>query len=84
MTSNVGGWDRNIRWVLGAGALVASLTAPLPRGWRWGLMSFAASELLTAATQYCPVNQALGINTKRGRLARAARTAGRVARAMAA
>jgi hypothetical protein len=83
MTSNVGGWDRNTRWVLGAGALIAAVAAPLPRGWKFGLLSFAATELLTAATQYCPVNRALGINTSRERIAQAAETALNVARKVA-
>ncbi len=63
MKTNVGGWDRNIRWVLGSGALVAGLTVPLRLPWRLGLLAFAATELLTAGTRYCPVNQVLGINT---------------------
>ena len=83
MTTNVGGWDRRTRWILGTGALVAALTARLPRGWKLGLLSFAATELITAATQYCPVNRALGIDTRRERIAEAVRSATKVARAMA-
>ena len=64
MTENVGGWDRRMRWGLGATALVVALTAPIPRGWRISLVSFAATEFLTAGTRYCPLNQALGINTR--------------------
>ncbi len=82
MKSNVGGLDRNMRWILGAGALVAGVAAPLPKGWRFGLLSFAAGQLITAATQYCPVNQALGINTKPGRIAGAAKTVAGVAKAL--
>ncbi len=63
MKPNVGGWDRNTRWILGTGALVAGLIAPVRRSWRIGLLAFAATELVTAGTRYCPVNQALGVNT---------------------
>ncbi len=63
---NVGGWDRNTRWILGSAALLAGLAAPLPKSWRIGLLAFGATEFLTAGSQYCPVNQLLGINTRRG------------------
>lgn len=63
MKTNVGGWDRNIRWMVGAGALMAGLIAPLNRSWRIGLLAFGASELFTAGARYCPVNELLGVNT---------------------
>ena len=70
MKENVGGWDRNLRLILGAGALLACLAAPMRRSWKIGLLTFAASELLTGTTRYCPVNEALGINTSRRPLTR--------------
>ena len=63
MKTNVGGWDRNTRWILGGGAVIASLVAPVRLPWRIGLLLFGASELMTAGTRYCPLNEALGINT---------------------
>ncbi len=84
MRRNVGRLDRDIRLIVGAAALVTGLTVPLPRGWRIGLFSLAASNLITAATQYCPINQALGINTDRRRIKEATKGAARVARAIAA
>jgi len=63
MKQNVGGWDRNMRWIIGAGALAAALLAPLPRAWRWGAALLAVSGLSTAATRYCPVSAAMGRNT---------------------
>ncbi len=71
MRQNVGGWDRNTRWILGSAAAIAALAAPLPKWWRIGLLSFATTELVTAATRYCPVNHALGVNTRRQDLAEA-------------
>jgi hypothetical protein len=75
--------DRNFRWIVGAGALITAIAAPLPRGWRFGLLSFAASELITAASQYCPLNHALGINTNPENLREAAHHAVNVAKALA-
>lgn len=63
MKTNVGGWDRNVRWIVGAGALVAGAVAPLRLPWRIGLLAFGAAELITAGSRYCPVNEMLGRNT---------------------
>ncbi len=71
MRQNVGGWDRNTRWVLGSAAAIAALAVPLPKWWRIGLLSFATTEFVTAATGYCPVNQALGVDTRSQDLAEA-------------
>jgi hypothetical protein len=84
MNANVGGLDRKARWVLGAGAVLVAVVAPLPKGWRFGLLSFAATELLTAALQYCPMNQALGINTTRQNIKQAVKSAVGVAKQLAA
>ncbi len=63
MEHNVGGWDRDMRWVLGTAAAVTALLAPLPKSWRLGLLAFSATEFLTAGTRYCPLNKALGVDT---------------------
>jgi hypothetical protein len=68
MKENVGGWDRNTRFIVGAAAMIAGATAPLPKSWKLGLIAFGATELITASTRYCPLNDALGINTQRGEL----------------
>lgn len=67
---NVGGLDRNTRWILGTAALVAGLFAPLPKSWRIGLLGVGAAQLTTAAAQYCPVNQLLGIDTRHAEAAK--------------
>ncbi len=63
MKTNVGGWDRNLCWIVGTGALMAGVFAPLRLPLRLGLLAFGASELITASTRYCPVNEMLGVNT---------------------
>ena len=62
---NVGGWDRSARFILGGAFLAAGLLGPFRAPWRVALLALAATELLTASSQYCPMNQALGINTNR-------------------
>jgi hypothetical protein len=83
MKINVGGLDRNLRMVLGAGALIAAISSRLPRGWRLGLLSFAIGELVTTATQHCPINRALGINTNPTKIKKATCAAVGVVRALA-
>lgn len=63
MKNNVGEWDRNTRWIVGTGAILLSLAAPLPKGWKVGLLAFGATELLTGTSRYCPVNELIGVNT---------------------
>jgi hypothetical protein len=70
MKENVGGWDRNMRLILGTTALVAGLVAPIRRSWKIALLTFAATELFTGNSRYCPVNEALGVNTSRRTLTR--------------
>ena len=83
MIENVGGWDRRMRWILGSAALATALTAPIPRGWRISLLGFAATEFLTAGSRYCPVNQALGLNTRTQDVKEAVRGAAHQAAALA-
>lgn len=60
---NVGGIDRVARFVVGFGLLGVVLFAPIGIVWKAvaGLISVVA--LATAATHYCPLNAALGVNT---------------------
>jgi hypothetical protein len=44
-----------MRWILGAGALVAGLAAPLPKGWRISLLGFAASKLIKTMSTAQPL-----------------------------
>ncbi len=67
MKCNVGGWDRNVRLILGASALLFGIFGPLRRRARAVAISFGASELVTGLARYCPVNEALGVNTARPR-----------------
>ena len=62
MKRNVGGWDRRARWVVG-GAALASAFLGRRRAWGKAALLVAGSELFTAVTRYCPLNQAFGINT---------------------
>jgi hypothetical protein len=63
MTHNVGGMDRDVR-LLGGGFLVAmGIFSDLGAGWRIGAAALGVMELTTAFSRYCPVNQAMGINT---------------------
>ncbi len=63
MKCNVGGWDRNIRLVSGAGLLTAGLLGLVKGRARSAALALGTTQLLTGLSRYCPVNQALGINT---------------------
>lgn len=63
MQTNVGGWDRNARFVIGAILLLVAIFAPLGTVARTILVILALVALVTAALRYCPLNAALGINT---------------------
>jgi hypothetical protein len=65
MKKNVGGWDRRIRWIVGAGALAAALTGRWRLAARAGAFALAATEFTTAATRFCPLNSVLKLNTNR-------------------
>ena len=63
MQTNVGGIDRDARAALAISALSIGLFAPM-RSWaRLAVLAVAGSAVFTAFTGYCPLNQALGINT---------------------
>lgn len=75
MKNNVGRWDRNLRWVLGGTAALAALTTKIPLGLKIGLLVVGPAELITASARYCPLNQALGIDTNKQNPREAAETA---------
>jgi len=50
MEKNVGGIDRNIRFILGAALLVGGVLAPLDLYWRVGFLAVALIALTTAFT----------------------------------
>jgi hypothetical protein len=63
---NVGRAEQKIRLIGGAALLGAAAFAPVGRNWRIAMAAFGAMEIVTGATRYCPVWQALGVNTCRG------------------
>lgn len=65
LKQNVGGWDRNVRFAVAGALLGAGALGKLPLPWRIAMLAVGASELFSASTQYCPISQALGINTNR-------------------
>ncbi len=62
---NVGRTEQTFRLVAGGALLAAAAMAPVSRGWRIGFAVLGVAEIVTGAMRYCPVNQALGINTCR-------------------
>ena len=82
MKHNVGGWDRNLRWVVGSTAVVAALATRIPLGLKIGLLVLGAVEMVTATARYCPVNEALGIDTIKQSPKEAAREAAETALAV--
>jgi hypothetical protein len=60
---NVGPADQKMRLGAGATLLAAAALAPVGRNARIALGAIGVAALLTGATRYCPVSQALGINT---------------------
>ena len=66
MKYNVGGIDRNARFVIGAILLVVGLLAPISTTWRIVALVVAAVALVTATVRYCPANALLGVNTFQG------------------
>jgi hypothetical protein len=62
---NVGRTEQKIRLGAGAALLAAAGFAPVSRKSRIAFAALGAAELITGAMRYCPVSQALGINTCR-------------------
>lgn len=65
MKHNVGGWDKNLRFLVGGSAIAAALAGRMPVGVKLGLLIVGAMELVTASAEYCPVNELLGMDTRR-------------------
>jgi hypothetical protein len=63
MQCNVGGVEREVRGALGLALLAAASVSPLPVRWRALLAGLGAVGVATAASQYCPLNSVLGIDT---------------------
>lgn len=64
---NVGGLDRVLRLLFGTAFLAVGLFADVTLGWRIASFVLAAIGLGTALLRYCPVNHALGVDTRPGR-----------------
>ena len=62
---NVGRTEQNFRIAAGGALLTAAALAGVSSTWRIALAALGAGELITGVTGYCPVSQALGINTCR-------------------
>jgi hypothetical protein len=63
---NVGRTEQKIRLVTGGALAAAAFIAPVSRSWRILFGALAAAEIVTGAMRYCPLSQALGVNTCRG------------------
>jgi hypothetical protein len=62
---NLGRTEQKIRLASGTALLAAAVFAPVSRGWRIGFAVAGVSQLVTGAMSYCPLWQALGIDTRR-------------------
>ena len=62
MTSNVGGFDRIARIVVGVALIAFALFAPATIGWKW-VGWIGVVPLLTAMVGFCPAYALLGLNT---------------------
>jgi hypothetical protein len=65
MTRNVGGTDRGVRLVLGAVLVAIAIFVALPGYWELVPFLIGVALLATAISRYCPVNAALGVDTRR-------------------
>jgi len=63
MKPNVGGLDRNIRFVLGVVLLIIGVAAPISPTLQIIVLVIAAIAVTTAIVHFCPLNALLGINT---------------------
>lgn len=62
MTSNVGGFDRIARIVVGVALIAFALFAPATIGWKW-VGWIGVVPLLTAIVGFCPAYTLLGLST---------------------
>jgi len=63
MKCNVGGGDRIFRIVVGLVLIALGIFAPVAGVWKIVFFVLAAIALGTAFLRYCPINQAIGLNT---------------------
>ncbi|RMH61938.1 MAG: DUF2892 domain-containing protein [Zetaproteobacteria bacterium] len=63
MKANVGGIDRAIRFLAGAGLLAWGLLGGLAQPWNYVADGVGAVMLLTSLLRFCPLYPLLGINT---------------------
>jgi hypothetical protein len=64
MKKNVGGLDRGIRFAIGISGLAIALFGRVGILGRLKGLLFGAPAFYTAATEYCPASEYLGINTQ--------------------
>ena len=62
---NVGGTDKKFRIILGLILLGVALFAEMRPVWMAMTLVLSAIALVTAFTGFCPLNSALGINSRR-------------------
>lgn len=62
MPSNVGGFDRIARIVVGLALIAFALLAPATLSWKW-IGWIGVVPLLTALVGFCPAYTLLGLNT---------------------
>jgi len=62
MPSNVGGFDRIARIVVGLALIAFALLAPATISWKW-IGWIGVVPLLTALVGFCPAYTLLGLNT---------------------
>jgi hypothetical protein len=67
MKPNVGEVDRNFRFVAAGALLTVALLSRLRGPWRLLALAVGISELFTATTRHCPLNEALRVDTNRDR-----------------
>lgn len=63
MKCNVGGADRTFRMATGTALAAGALLAPMSASSRLALLVPAGVAFFTAMTRYCPLNDAIGLNT---------------------
>ncbi len=63
MKCNVGGMDRAGRSMIAIAALGTGLFAPVNAVARITLLALGGTAAFTVLTGYCPLNEALGVNT---------------------
>jgi len=69
MKANVGGTDRMIRFLAGAGLLVWGILGGMATPWNYVADGVGMVMMLTAALRFCPLYPILGISTCGGKKA---------------